>query len=1087
MLSPSKQNQRHQTRNQSSVNALYTDSIFFGTFTWDGQNENIPRRDALIGTTREALQPYMDFLSAAISAEKERGEYECRFRIISKQSFQISPKHPRYFIPRPLPKIEFRYPVAQLKEKKNRLYIEDIDQTISFDAAQVMASPDGQAFSLSQDVEKRDILPKNKDDASSIELNGNSLIFDVSELDIHQGCIFHNSDKSIPLGSVEPNEHGWNISISGLFPKGSIWSCNGFYIEPQYIQESPQKLFIRGDQPNPKEWSFEKNGSEFYSSVEPNGNLVDENGIEYTCRRKSESRSDIIVELLDDDTAEGEIPVSDHFFNEESLVVYQGDKNKARDNSFEVSRMVPDEHRLYLKQPYTRDGQSSQSLDSSKPLKMLIDTANLERQRNAVRALALKPVKEHRSLVQLFEKKDRPFLWPRFNPRSVDNWWILRDETFPGTESQRRFVEKALGTNDFALLEGPPGSGKTTTILELILQLIQGGKRVLLTASTHVAIDNVLDRLPKDCHVVPLRIGRSDSVSESVNHFQLENKVNSLLKTGVSRIVAERCALDSANLVCGTTMGIQNHPDIRAASDWKEDRPIDPMYDYLIIDEASKTTFQEFLVPAMHAKKWIIVGDIQQLSPYSEANHLRHSLNSVIDADTKTALRILLLCNDCLKSREALPLAIELPASTLKIVIKALTLDRQRETPLYGELERTAFFQREQGWFSIGQPTERMHLAILFISDILFFEQGTWEMIKNQIPESHCLLRDFDKDNVSAFRNRQALWDRKRPGFDIEKMLSKDRIEQVEKLFDERKKLWADEISWRMIREFERRNIQKKSYAESSLELLKPWWDEDALNKISRIGNLFFPSVLESLQQGNGEKHKNMTTITDGFGAGSIEFKCRFERLDVQHRMHPDISCFSREHFYSGLQGLSPLKDSPRINRDWSYYRYSKRAVWIPITRPNNLTEKDNINKLEVERLMFELKAFVDWATINPSENGSPWTVGVLTYYRPQEALIRTELRKYCSQPNKHSLFFKSGISIQLFTVDKFQGREADVIFLSMVRNRGIGFMDNTNRLNVALTRAKYQRVIIGNRDFFLSKRSSDVLRDLAQSSEIFQ
>ena len=44
---------------------------------------------------------------------------------------------------------------------------------------------------------------------------------------------------------------------------------------------------------------------------------------------------------------------------------------------------------------------------------------------------------------------------------------------------------------------------------------------------------------------------------------------------------------------------------------------------------------------------------------------------------------------------------------------------------------------------------------------------------------------------------------------------------------------------------------------------------------------------------------------------------------------------------------------------------------------------------------------------------------------------------------------------------------EADMVFISMVRGKSIGFMDNINRLNVALTRAKYQRVIVGDIEFF--------------------
>ncbi|NJK33087.1 MAG: AAA family ATPase [Deltaproteobacteria bacterium] len=245
----------------------------------------------------------------------------------------------------------------------------------------------------------------------------------------------------------------------------------------------------------------------------------------------------------------------------------------------------------------------------------------------------------------------------------------LRD----GTDEQRRFVGIALATPDFAILEGPPGSGKTTAICELIAQLARRGQRVLLVASTNVAVDNVLERLlewqnqlPADeRYVLPVRIGDRERISiESIEpflHAKFERSVRDDIQdflddqrgnrsTGSeSREMLATCLrrppvqgipspltmliAESVNLVCGTPIGVLQHPEIRAHGRPDRDQPR-ALFDVLIVDEASKTTFTEFLVPAIYAKKWIIVGDIQQLSPYVESEDITENLRHAIDRST---------------------------------------------------------------------------------------------------------------------------------------------------------------------------------------------------------------------------------------------------------------------------------------------------------------------------------------------------------------------------------------------------------------------------------------------------------------------
>ncbi len=82
-------------------------------------------------------------------------------------------------------------------------------------------------------------------------------------------------------------------------------------------------------------------------------------------------------------------------------------------------------------------------------------------------------------------------------------------------KDQRSAVRKVLCAEDYALILGMPGTGKTTVIAAVISQLVEAGKTVLLSSYTHSAVDNILMRL-NDADFDVLRLGNLDKVSYDV-------------------------------------------------------------------------------------------------------------------------------------------------------------------------------------------------------------------------------------------------------------------------------------------------------------------------------------------------------------------------------------------------------------------------------------------------------------------------------------------------------------------------------------------------------------------------------------------
>jgi superfamily I DNA/RNA helicase len=164
--------------------------------------------------------------------------------------------------------------------------------------------------------------------------------------------------------------------------------------------------------------------------------------------------------------------------------------------------------------------------------------------------------------------------------------------------------------------------------------------------------------------------------------------------------------------------------------------------------------------------------------------------------------------------------------------------------------------------------------------------------------------------------------------------------------------------------------------------------------------------------------------------------------------------------------------------------------MWVDIAPRRDRSSSGNRNLAEVDAVMTELQEFVAWAATAPrpgKDPQAPWEVAVLTFYRSQEKELRFHLQGVSGQRgNTRNFRVGSGkrrVNVTLCTVDRFQGHEADLVLLSFVKSGSIGFLNSPNRLNVALTRARYQLVLIGHQSWMASTDCrSDLVRALGAS-----
>ncbi|MEE9437770.1 MAG: AAA domain-containing protein [Saprospiraceae bacterium] len=188
--------------------------------------------------------------------------------------------------------------------------------------------------------------------------------------------------------------------------------------------------------------------------------------------------------------------------------------------------------------------------------------------------------------------------------------------------------------------------------------------------------------------------------------------------------------------------------------------------------------------------------------------------------------------------------------------------------------------------------------------------------------------------------------------------------------------------------------------------------------------------------------------------------------LSLQGRMHQELMVFPNQHFYENKLGVLPHIKRLVINRELTstdimgQVLIENRFIYIPTRVDDAFNWKTN--KHEAKKVMKVLDLLQKLYSEN-NETITNKTIGVITPYRAQIATIRQQLEIEFPDLSE---------SITIDTVERYQGGARDIIILSLCTNRlsqlrslvSLSHEGIDRKLNVAITRAREQMVILGNR-----------------------
>jgi DNA replication ATP-dependent helicase Dna2 len=192
--------------------------------------------------------------------------------------------------------------------------------------------------------------------------------------------------------------------------------------------------------------------------------------------------------------------------------------------------------------------------------------------------------------------------------------------------SQLRAIERSVASKSYHLIWGPPGTGKTKVIPEIIHRV---SGRILLGAFTNTAVDKMLMALlDANPSARFLRIGRSSESPELAARLQALGDPRDYFSDDLAAkhrgVHAIRLAMDAAPVVAATAHRACTMPYIRSRA-----------FEMTIVDEAGQLTEPLTLGLTLRSRRFVLIGDDRQLPPVVRTRELAYSMFERLKRDAE--------------------------------------------------------------------------------------------------------------------------------------------------------------------------------------------------------------------------------------------------------------------------------------------------------------------------------------------------------------------------------------------------------------------------------------------------------------------